>query len=552
MAIVTFQYPPAAPTTLPLGASTSALQTAGNASLASIDSKLASPMPVSGPLTDTQLRATAVPVSGSFYQATQPVSIASSVPVTGPLTDIELRATAVPVSLASNPLPTGASTSALQTAGNASLASIDSKLTNPLPVSGTFYQATQPVSIASSVAVTGPLTDTQLRATAVPVSLASTTVTGSVAVTGPLTDTQLRASAVPVSGNITTVSTVTTVGTVNAISSVSNLVNVVNTLEYSAAVITTTTTKSASTVNSGNVIAFSLNITAASGTNPTYDFKVQESHDGATFYDVYHAPRFTTTGTLETPHIRLAGNRYRIVETISGTTPSFTRTVASDLSIQSVGLRRSIIDRTINPATTNSTSPVITALSATNVQLIVNQGSGGSAVVFAIDGSNDNSNWVQNLATVSGVVGGATPVSAFASGSYNFYRARVVLGVASATISNLELIATDSPVDLSVVAKVSANAPVYNDYTSTSVTSAAYVQLVAATTQNATEIEIFDSSGYPLYLAFGAAASEVNKVIIIPGGNGRIPLAVPAGTRISVKSVSTSNTSGFISINFYA
>jgi len=39
-----------------------------------------------------------------------------------------------------------------------------------VPVSGTFYQVTQPVSIAASVAVTGPLTDTQLRATAVPVS----------------------------------------------------------------------------------------------------------------------------------------------------------------------------------------------------------------------------------------------------------------------------------------------------------------------------------------------------------------------------------------------
>ncbi len=40
-------------------------------------------------------------------------------------------------------------------------------------VTGTFWQATQPVSIAGSVAVTGPLTDTQLRASAVPVSLAS-------------------------------------------------------------------------------------------------------------------------------------------------------------------------------------------------------------------------------------------------------------------------------------------------------------------------------------------------------------------------------------------
>lgn len=45
---------------------------------------------------------------------------------------------------------------------------------------------------ASPLPVTGPLTNTQLRATAVPVS-------GTVAVSNPgLTDTQLRASAVPI------------------------------------------------------------------------------------------------------------------------------------------------------------------------------------------------------------------------------------------------------------------------------------------------------------------------------------------------------------------
>lgn len=47
------------------------------------------------------------------------------------------------------------------------------------------------------------LTNAELRAAVVPVSLASTTVTGSVAVTGPLTDAQLRAVAVPVSGTVT-------------------------------------------------------------------------------------------------------------------------------------------------------------------------------------------------------------------------------------------------------------------------------------------------------------------------------------------------------------
>lgn len=86
-----------------------------------------SAIPVSGPLTDAQLRAAAVPVSGPL---TDVQLRAAAVPVSGPLTDVQLRAAAVPVS--------------------------------------------------------GPLTDAQLRAAAVPVS-------------GPLTDAQLRASAVPVS-----------------------------------------------------------------------------------------------------------------------------------------------------------------------------------------------------------------------------------------------------------------------------------------------------------------------------------------------------------------
>lgn len=51
------------------------------------------PLPVSG----TFWQATQ-PVTGTFWQATQPVSIAATVTVSGPLTDAELRATAVPIS----------------------------------------------------------------------------------------------------------------------------------------------------------------------------------------------------------------------------------------------------------------------------------------------------------------------------------------------------------------------------------------------------------------------------------------------------------------------
>lgn len=84
------------------GASTAANQVTAQASLTSIDSKLTSPLSVTGALTDAQLRASAVPVSA-----------------------------------ASLPLPSGAATSALQTTGNTSLASIDSKLTSPLTTNTT-------------------------------------------------------------------------------------------------------------------------------------------------------------------------------------------------------------------------------------------------------------------------------------------------------------------------------------------------------------------------------------------------------------------------------
>lgn len=137
----------------------------------------ATPLPVSGTitvsnptavgLTDAQLRASAVPVSGT---------VAISNQVSQPLTDAQIRATALPVSIASMPttpvtgtffqatqpvsavslpLPTGAATSAAQTTGNNSLASIDGKF-------GTLGQkassGSTPVVIASdqSIVPTNP------------------------------------------------------------------------------------------------------------------------------------------------------------------------------------------------------------------------------------------------------------------------------------------------------------------------------------------------------------------------------------------------------------
>ncbi len=118
----------------------------------------------------------AVPVSGTFFQVTQPVS-AASLPLpagaatsalqggglpaalgTGGGLKVDGSGTALPVSAASLPLPAGAATSALQGGGLPAALGLGGGIKvdgsgTALPVSGTFWQATQPVSIATAPAL---------------------------------------------------------------------------------------------------------------------------------------------------------------------------------------------------------------------------------------------------------------------------------------------------------------------------------------------------------------------------------------------------------------
>ncbi len=132
---------------------------------------------------------------------------------------------------------TGLATSAKQDTGNASLASIDTKLTNPLPISGTV--------------TTGGLTDTQLRATPVPISgtitatatdldirnlvFATDKVDASGTVLGAGNNNIGDVDVASVTGNVTVVQgtgtnlhtvvdsgTITTVSTVTAVTAISN------------------------------------------------------------------------------------------------------------------------------------------------------------------------------------------------------------------------------------------------------------------------------------------------------------------------------------------
>lgn len=92
---------------------------------------------------------------------------------------------------------------------------------------------------------------------------------------------------------------------------------------------------------------------------------------------------------------------------------------------------------------------------------------------------------------------------------------------------------------------------VRNDYSSSPVSTVAYTHIINSVPATATEIEIFDSSGQTLVVAFGAPGLEVDQLYLIPGGNGQIPLLVPAGTNVSVKAVSANATAGELDVNLY-
>lgn len=88
-----------------------------------------------------------------------------------------------------------------------------------------------------------------------------------------------------------------------------------------------------------------------------------------------------------------------------------------------------------------------------------------------------------------------------------------------------------------------------NAYASTSVTTGAWVQLIASTAATINCLTLFDSSGQTLELGTGAAASETRQLIIPPGGlDGCTPLLIASGTRVSVRAVSATASSGEIDL----
>lgn len=168
--------------------------------------------------------------------------------------------------------------------------------------------------------------------------------------------------------------------------------NVLTVDAASSALTTTTTTSAITPTPSGGAGEFSVSVGAVSGTSPTLDVVVQESDDsGSNWYDVYHFPRITAIGLYRSPVVPLAGNRIRYVQTVGGTSPSFTRTINRIAHVcVSPPPFRQLFDRAIALATLNSATAALRTNGAKNVQLVVNIGAATTPPSLQLQGSDDN------------------------------------------------------------------------------------------------------------------------------------------------------------------
>lgn len=193
------------------------------------------------------------------------------------------------------------------------------------------------------------------------------------------------------SGTITTVTTVSTVTTVGAVTA-ANLAIPGTIADVASAALTTTTTTAAITPTFGIAYEVNIPVTAVTGTTPTLDFSIEESDDsGTNWYKVYDFPRITAAGMYRSPTIPLTGNRVRYVQTVGGTTPSFTRAVNRLQSSYPALPVRQLIDRTVVLTTLNSTTPSLVSADCGNrVQMVVNVGAiTTTAPALQLEGSDD-------------------------------------------------------------------------------------------------------------------------------------------------------------------
>ena len=198
----------------------------------------------------------------------------------------------------------------------------------------------------------------------------------------------------------------------------------------------TSTTTSSSLVNTmGNGFQVTILVTAASGTNPTLDVRIEESFDnGTNWVTLYDFQRITATGSYNSPMLRATGSHIRYVITVGGTSPSFTMSVNRNIRpLIPAEPQKRLIDRSIVLTTLDSVTPVLFQGAANNVQLIVSLGAATTPPAIQLEGSEDGINWYAIGAPLTGVANKTVQLTVN-SLSATYTRARVTTVGAAVTM----------------------------------------------------------------------------------------------------------------------
>lgn len=191
-------------------------------------------------------------------------------------------------------------------------------------------------------------------------------------------------------------------GALSSVSTVSNVSSAYLGLpaivaDVASAALTLTTTTTALAPSSGPAQVVSIFVTAATGTNPALDVVVQESDDtGTNWYDVHHFPRITAVGQYRSPPLVMRGNRLRYVQTVSGTTPSFTRAISRMQTNITGPVQMQFIDRALVVNTINSVTPTWLIDGSADLNLVVVMGAVTTTPpALCLEVSPDGLAWMQ-------------------------------------------------------------------------------------------------------------------------------------------------------------
>jgi hypothetical protein len=198
-----------------------------------------------------------------------------------------------------------------------------------------------------------------------------------------------------------------TVTTVTAVTS-ANLGIPTLVADVASAAITTTTTTAAFTPTFGTTYIVNIPVTAVTGTNPTMDVGVEESDDtGTNWFRVYDFERMTAVGMYRSEPLTLRGNRVRYVQTIAGTTPSFTRVINRLQRNDDAPLHVAFVDRTIVPNTLNSVTPNYYVAGCRDFNFAVRCTAQTTPATLTVQFSNDGvaTNWHTTTTTLATIVG---------------------------------------------------------------------------------------------------------------------------------------------------